>query len=51
MEAERREDKVCVCMRTEDAHSLLRELDKWPDLPDVEQDLVNALKALLYDAG
>ena len=47
MEAEQREDRVCVCMTTEDAHTLLRELDKWPDLPEVEQNLVAALKELL----
>jgi hypothetical protein len=49
MEAEQRGDTVWVCMRTEDAHSLLRELDKWPDLPEVEQHLVDALKKLLHD--
>ena len=49
MQAEQRDDRICVCMTTEDAHSLLRELDKWPDLPKVEQDLVDALKQLLRD--
>ena len=51
MEVEQLEDKVCVCMSTEEAHTLLRELDKWPDLPEVEQDLVVALKELLHDGG
>ena len=49
MQTEQREDVVCVCMTTEEAHSLLRELDKWPELPKVEQDLVDALKELLRE--
>jgi hypothetical protein len=46
MQAEPREDKVCVWMTTEEAQDLLSELDKWPELPKVERDLVNALKEL-----
>ncbi len=46
MQAERRNDTVSVSMTTEEARDLLRELDKWPDLPQVERNLVNALKAL-----
>jgi hypothetical protein len=46
MEAETREDKVCVWMTKEEAQNLLREIDKWPELPTVERDLVNALKEL-----
>ena len=46
MEAERREDKVCVWMTEEEAQNLLREIDKWPELPNVERALVDALKQL-----
>jgi hypothetical protein len=46
MQAEPHEDKVCVWMTKEEAQGLLRELDKWPELPKVERDLVNALKEL-----
>jgi hypothetical protein len=46
MEAEPRDDKVCVWMTVEEALGLLREIDKWPELPQVERDLVDALKAL-----
>ena len=46
MRAERREDEVSVWMTEEEARNLLRELDKWPDLPKVERDLVDALKEL-----
>jgi hypothetical protein len=46
MQAEPYEDKVCVWMTKEEAQSLLREIDKWPELPKVERDLVNALKEL-----
>jgi hypothetical protein len=46
MQAEPHEDKVCVWMTKEEAQSLLREIDKWPELPKVERDLVNALKEL-----
>jgi hypothetical protein len=46
MEAEPREDKVCVWMTEEEAQNLLREIDKWPELPKVERDLVDALKKL-----
>jgi hypothetical protein len=46
MRAERREDEVFVWMTEEEARNLLRELDKWPDLPKVERDLVDALKEL-----
>jgi hypothetical protein len=46
MRAERREDDVGVWMTEEEAQDLLRELDKWPDLPKVERDLVDALKEL-----
>ena len=46
MEAERREDKVCVWMTEEEAQNLLREIDKWPELPKVERALVDALKHL-----
>jgi hypothetical protein len=42
MQAEPREDKVCVWMTKEEAQNLLREIDKWPELPKVERDLVNA---------
>ena len=47
MEAEGRGDKVHISMSAEEAQSLLRELDKWPELPAVERDLVDALKELL----
>ena len=46
MRAERREDEVFVWMSEEEARNLLRELDKWPDLPKVERELVDALKEL-----
>jgi hypothetical protein len=46
MQAERREDKVWVWMTNEEAQDLLREIDKWPELPKVERDLVDALKQL-----
>jgi hypothetical protein len=46
MRAERRENEVFVWMTEEEARNLLRELDKWPDLPKVERDLVDALKKL-----
>ena len=46
MQAEPREDQVCVWMTKEEAQNLLREIDKWPELPKVERDLVNALKEL-----
>jgi hypothetical protein len=46
MQAEPREDKVCIWMTWEEAQDLLREIDKWPELPKVERDLVNALKEL-----
>ena len=50
MQAEPDEDKVCVWMTKEEAQeeaqSLMREIDKWPELPKVERDLVNALKEL-----
>jgi hypothetical protein len=44
--AERLEHEVCVWMTNEEAQDLLREIDKWPDLPQVERDLVDALKRL-----
>jgi hypothetical protein len=44
MRAERREDEVLVSMTHAEARDLLREIDKWPDLPKVERDLVSALK-------
>jgi len=44
MQAERREDEVFVSMTDAEARDLLREIDKWPNLPKVEQDLVAALK-------
>jgi hypothetical protein len=40
------DDTVSISMTTAEASQLLRELDKWPELPQVERDLVNALKAL-----
>jgi hypothetical protein len=46
MQAERREDGVFVSMTDAEARDLLREIDKWPDLPKVERDLVAALKAV-----
>ena len=46
MRAERRDDGVLVWMKEEEAQDLLREIDKWPDLPKVERDLVDALKEL-----
>jgi len=33
-------------MTEEEARNLLRKLDKWPELPKVERDLVDALKEL-----
>jgi hypothetical protein len=46
MRAERREGRSVRRMTEEEARNLLRELDKWPDLPKVERDLVDALKEL-----
>jgi hypothetical protein len=46
MRAEQREDVVQVSMTQQEAQDLLREIDKWPELPKVERDLVDALKAL-----
>jgi hypothetical protein len=46
MRAERHDDEVSVRMSNEEAHNLLREIDKWPELPQVERDLVDALKQL-----
>jgi hypothetical protein len=46
MQAEPRDDAVCIWMTMEEALSLLREIDKWPESPQVERDLVDALKAL-----
>lgn len=46
MQAERREDKVWVSMTNEEAQNLLREIDRWPELPKVERDLVDTLKQL-----
>lgn len=46
MRAERREDEVFVWMTEEEARNLLRELDKWPDLPKVERELVDAPREL-----
>jgi hypothetical protein len=48
MEAESRGEKVCVWMTEEEAQNLLREIDKWPELPKVERDLVDALKKLAH---
>jgi hypothetical protein len=45
MRAEPRDDQVAVWMTRAEADDLLRELDKWPDLPKVERDLVDALKS------
>jgi hypothetical protein len=45
MRVEPRDDQVTVWMTRAEADDLLRELDKWPDLPKVERDLVEALKA------
>jgi hypothetical protein len=44
MQAERRADEVLVSMTDAEARDLLREIDKWPDLPKVERDLVATLK-------
>ena len=44
MRAERRKDGVWVRMSDREAQDLIREIDKWPDLPKVERDLVDALK-------
>lgn len=44
MRVDLRDDQVAVWMTREEAHDLLREIDKWPDLPKVERDLVDALK-------
>jgi hypothetical protein len=49
MRAELQEDEVCVWMTKEEASNLLREIDKWPELPAVERDLVAALKHLQVD--
>jgi hypothetical protein len=38
-------------MTMEEAFSLLREIDKWPELPQVERDLVDALKALPHGSS
>src|SRR4029453_18144198 len=46
MRAERHDDEVSVRMSNEEAQNLLREIDKWPELPQVERDLVDALKQL-----
>jgi len=46
MQAEPRGDTVFVSMTKQEAQNLLREIAKWPDLPKVERDLVEALKAL-----
>jgi len=46
MQAEPRDEKVCVWMTAAEARELLREIDKWPELPRVERDLVDALKTL-----
>jgi hypothetical protein len=46
MQAERHEDHVAVWMSHEEAQDLLREIDKWPELPKVERDFVDALKRL-----
>jgi hypothetical protein len=46
MHAESRDEQVGVWMSKEEAHDLLREIDKWPELPKVERDLVDALKEL-----
>jgi uncharacterized protein (DUF169 family) len=46
MQAEPRDSKVYVSMTMEEALSLLHEIDKWPELPQVERDLVDALKTL-----
>ena len=49
MRAEAREDDVCVWMTKEEASDLLREIDKWPELPQVERDLIATLKQLQGD--
>jgi hypothetical protein len=46
VQAEPSEDKVCLWMTKEEAQELRRELDKWPELPKVERDLVDALNRL-----
>jgi hypothetical protein len=46
MRAERRDDEVAVRMTAQEAQDLLREIDKWPELPQVERDLVTALREL-----
>jgi hypothetical protein len=51
MQAERREDGVLVSMTDAEARDLLREIDKWPDLPKVERDLVAALKDVRSDGS
>jgi hypothetical protein len=51
MRAERREDGVLVSMTDAEARDLLREIDKWPDLPKVERDLVAALKDVRSDGS
>jgi len=49
MRAERREGQVWVEMTNDEAQDLLRELDKWPELPEVERGLVDTLKELAAD--
>jgi hypothetical protein len=44
MRVESRDDQVAVWMTRAEADELQREIDKWPELPRVERDLVNALK-------
>ena len=46
MRTESNGDQVAVWMSREEALNLLREIDKWPELPKVERDLVDSLKAL-----
>jgi len=46
MRVEPGDDEVRVSMTKQEAEDLLREIDKWPDLPQVERDLVDALKTL-----
>jgi hypothetical protein len=46
MRAELRDGQVSVSMTADEAWDLLRELDKWPELPQVERDVVDALKAV-----
>ena len=49
MKAEPQRDGVRVWMTRGEARDLLLELDKWPDLPKVERDLVDALKEIPSD--